>query len=126
MSVTLLLRTNRITMRRPRSAFTLVELLTVIIIIGLLMALLVPAVMSARIRAIDARVTSEIEQLDSAVKAYKSKYGGFPPTMWSGAPVAQGDRFLAHVRRAFPRARLATSATTFRDDVRFMTDNNTA
>ncbi len=87
--------------RRPRRrAFTLVELLTVIIIIGLLMALLVPAVMSTRIKALDARMVAELAQLDASMKQYKDKYGGYPPANWT---VANGTQVVAHLRRAFPR-----------------------
>ena len=100
--------------RTPRPGFTLVELLVVIIIISLLVSLLVVAIGRARITALDARVTAEIAQLDSAVKAYKEKYGAYPPTMWDTSAAAASINtakqatFVAHMRRTFPRAGFTT------------------
>jgi prepilin-type N-terminal cleavage/methylation domain-containing protein len=48
----------------PRAAFTLVELLVVITIIGILAALLVTAAIGAMARAQEARIKSEVNQID--------------------------------------------------------------
>jgi prepilin-type N-terminal cleavage/methylation domain-containing protein len=63
---------------RPRGAFTLVELLVVIAIIGVLVALLLPAVQSAREAARRAQCSSNLRQLGIACQAYASVHGGFP------------------------------------------------
>ena len=62
-----------------RAAFTLVEMLVVIAIIGILAGLLIPAVVSATGHAKEAVIVSELSQLDAACKAYQEKYGEFPP-----------------------------------------------
>jgi general secretion pathway protein G len=87
--------------RRRRSAFTLVELLIVIIIIGLLMGLMVTAIGRALITAKDSEVIAEIGQLDAAVKEFKNKYQAFPPAKHdSGTNDAAVKAFL---RKAWPR-----------------------
>ena len=65
---------------RTRRAFTLVELLVVIAIIGVLVALLVPAVSMARANVQEAAITTEVAQLSTALQSFKTQYGvDFPP-----------------------------------------------
>jgi prepilin-type N-terminal cleavage/methylation domain-containing protein len=66
--------------RTRRSGFTLVELLVVIVIIGILMSLILPALGGVRYRAQVAAVTTEINQLDQAIASFKSKFGVEPPS----------------------------------------------
>jgi general secretion pathway protein G len=65
---------------RVRGGFTLVELLVVIVILALLIGLLLPAINAALRTARKAAVSSEINQLASALAAFKSKYGDYPPS----------------------------------------------
>jgi general secretion pathway protein G len=63
-----------------RRGFTLIELLTVIAILSILIAFLVPAVMNARRSALVVQVTTDITTLDNAIKSFKNEFGVEPPS----------------------------------------------
>jgi general secretion pathway protein G len=71
---------------RPRSAFTLIELLTVIAIIGILAAIVIPTVGSVRTQARQAQCISNLRQLGVAITAYADAHrGAFPETTHGAA-----------------------------------------
>jgi prepilin-type processing-associated H-X9-DG protein/prepilin-type N-terminal cleavage/methylation domain-containing protein len=75
--------------RRARAAFTLVELLVVIGIVGLLIAVLLPALSRAREAAKQTACQSQLRQLGLGLNVYTQANRGWFPA-WSGWQVAGG------------------------------------
>lgn len=100
--------TNRCAARsRPRSGFTLIELMVVIVVIAILISLLLPAIGNVRARARDAQVRSEISQLETAISQFKQRFQMDPPSRivlyetpagWAGDPTNR-----ALVRQLWPQ-----------------------
>jgi prepilin-type N-terminal cleavage/methylation domain-containing protein len=97
-------------MKAKLTGFTLVELLVVIAIIGILVALLLPAIQAAREAARRINCQSNIRNLTLAVLTYEDVHKGLPPaTMAQTAPgtelltTAGVEQFLSWIVHVLPQ-----------------------
>ncbi|HEV3021320.1 MAG TPA: prepilin-type N-terminal cleavage/methylation domain-containing protein [Pirellulales bacterium] len=109
------------TRRRSLPAYTLVEVLVAIAIIGILAALLVVAVQRVMAYARQARLSAEVSMLELALESYKHDKAGYPPDFGTLANNQPGwsqrqAKIMVHVRRAYPQF-VTLNYTAFRAGV---------
>ncbi len=68
-----------------RAGFTLVEIMVVVVIIGLLAAMALPAFQRVREKSIASRYANDFRQFESAFQRYATENGGWPPAGTLGA-----------------------------------------
>ena len=93
----IMMTTRSLNKPHRRNAFTLIELLIVIAIIGILIGFLVPAVAGAMKRARVVSVKAEISQLETAIGKFRSVYNMDPPSSITLYETAAGWNLAAAV-----------------------------
>ena len=76
---------------RKYSGFTLIELLVVIAIIGILAAVVLVSLNSARAKSRDARRVADVHQMQTALELYYNDCGGYPAT----GPLTAGFKLIS-------------------------------
>ena len=91
---------------RCRRAFSLLEILIALAIVGVLVGLAVPGFAVLRSRANDSAIGWEISDLSRALEIYKRDKGDYPPSMGEDYSAANRNRTICeqHLRTCYPRA----------------------
>ena len=70
--------TRRTGSQRSKKAFTLIELLTVILIMGILMSMIIGIAVVVNQKNLEARALADIENIRNALNEHQLDYGKFP------------------------------------------------
>ena len=68
---------------KTKRGFTIVELLTVLVIISILMGLLLPAIKMVRNMAKETKARAQMSALSMGITAFRNDYGDYPPSEWN-------------------------------------------
>lgn len=71
-------------LRRPRTGFTLVEIMIVVVIIGLLAAMAIPALQRVQRRSQNSRFVSDLRVFTQAFETHALENGSWPPNVGPG------------------------------------------
>ena len=67
-----------------RAGFTLVEIMIVVLIIGMIAAIAIPAIQRVQLRAKKSRFVSDLRVFTQAFETYAMQNGGWPPNVGPG------------------------------------------
>ncbi|GHT40607.1 hypothetical protein FACS189443_1200 [Planctomycetales bacterium] len=96
-----------------KRAFTLVEMLVVVVIISILAAIITAAVAGAFRSGKRARIAIEMNQIVMALESYKNEFGEYPPDMFDDAELVR------HVKKRWPRFVLPTGTGPSGSEIMF-------
>lgn len=120
-------RVRRRWLRRECRGFTLIELLVVVAIIGVLIALLLPAVQQAREAARRAQCRNNLRQIGLALHMYNSSLGVFPPgVLGSEGSVAAGHLLTTWMTQILPYVEQNALHAAYDFNARFDSATNAA
>lgn len=69
-----------------RQAFTLIEILVVVVILGILAATVIPQFTNARVDASTSTVKSQLQTIRGQIEVYKARHSQLPPFATDGLP----------------------------------------
>lgn len=95
-------------MKATKKAFTLIEMLIVIVIIGILAAALVPRLVSVQGRARDTKRKADLQQIGSALAIYKTDNSTFP-TASGNVALVLANQFLSGYLTSTPTDPVSTA-----------------
>ena len=84
-------QTKKRTTLVQRTAFTIAELLVVMLIIAILAGIAAPFIFEALNRAREFAIQNEIGQMDAAIRRFETEHGFFPPAIGSGLEINTDD-----------------------------------
>ncbi len=87
-------------MRNSNRAFTLIELLTVIAIIAILSAIILPVYASAKRSAQKGADASDMNSIRTALQLYRQDQGGFPPALLGYVTLYQNNNNVVPANKA--------------------------
>ena len=106
---------------RSNKGFTLVEIMIVVVIIGLLAAMAIPAFQKVRASSLEKAVMNDGRQIGAAIQQYCMEYGVSQTpsiTVDTDTGILSGDaNFTAYLRGISPKAYSAFSLGTMKADL---------